>query len=143
MKDLREAAQQALDALEPDCELAEWHVNELREKAITALRAALAESRDSTKTVVESEQRTETEQEPVTMVAGVQYRDGRILTYIDKHLPLKTLLYTHPASQPVMLTDEEIAAISTECAASAYRWSDFEFARAVIEAYQRKQEGKV
>lgn len=43
MKDLREAAQQALDALEPDCELAEWHVNELREKAITDLRAALAE----------------------------------------------------------------------------------------------------
>ena len=43
MSNLRQAAQQALEALEPDCELAEWYVNELREKAITALRAALAE----------------------------------------------------------------------------------------------------
>ena len=86
-------------------------------------------------------QRTEPEQEPVAWINVW----GDLLRHHpaeygrnDEHenwIPL----YTHPAPQPVTLTDEEIAAISAECAASAYRWNDFEFARAVIEAYQRKQ----
>ena len=60
MTTLRRAAQQALEAL--------WTAATPKaEDAIAALRTALAESRDSTKTVVESEQRTEPEQEPVEL----------------------------------------------------------------------------
>lgn len=40
----REVLKLALEALEPDWELAEWYVDELREKAITAIREALANS---------------------------------------------------------------------------------------------------
>lgn len=42
MKD--EALRLALEALEPDWELAEWYVDELRDKAITAIKQALEET---------------------------------------------------------------------------------------------------
>jgi hypothetical protein len=46
---------------------------------------------------------------------------------------------THPAPQPVTLTDEEIYPLYSEPSSDKEM---VEFARAVIEAYQRKQEGK-
>jgi hypothetical protein len=61
------------------------------------------------------------------------------LQFIDNAITALRTALAEPERKP--LTDEEIAAISAECAASAYRWNDFEFARAVIAAYQRKQGG--
>lgn len=41
-KEEREVMRMALEALNPDWELAEWYVEELREKAITAIEKCLA-----------------------------------------------------------------------------------------------------
>ena len=48
-------------------------------------------------------------------------------------------LYTHPAPQPVTLTDAEIYPLYSEPSSDKEM---VEFARAVIEAYRTKQEGK-
>jgi hypothetical protein len=193
MTTLREAAQQALEALEKSIDTVrneyntDWrHGLPTREKqllaireqvdkheaAINALRAALSEPEQQKATEAYwlidhtgryyqnpkhplNSQRTEPEQEPLFLLhTGAVGSDGeqddweteadsgrRVDAFCRKH-PGQTIgLYPHTAPQPVELTDEEIAAISAECAASAYRWNDFEFARAVIEAYQAKQEG--
>ena len=116
---LRAAAQQALEALEDEPNaMVEWKPNHWEYKrvlALTAIRTALAEPEQDEidlTTVYMAGRMDErkvqrTEQEPVARVAGVQSRDGRILTYIDKHLPLTMPLYTHPPHRKP-LTDEEI-----------------------------------
>jgi hypothetical protein len=95
MTTLREAAQQALEALDAYS----W---EQVDAARAALRAALSEP--------------EQDEHDLTTV----YMAGRMDEQKVQRKPL---------------TDEEIAAISAECAASAYRWNDFEFARAIERAH--------
>jgi len=90
------------------------------DNAITALHSALAEP----------------EQEPVVTKVSA---NGSFLHPAWDRLPVGASLYTHPAPQPVTLTDEEIYPLYSEPSSDKEM---VEFARAVIEAYQRKQEGK-
>lgn len=112
---LREAAQQALEALEQirtplriNTALDAYDVS----RAIAALRTALAES----------------EQEPVA------WKDTTYGNLHHQNFGGCIPLYTHPP-QRKPLTDEEIALIVGECAASAHRHDDFSFARAIERAH--------
>lgn len=143
MATLREAAQQALGALNgfisKELTVGQRYTNDGQAllDSITALRTALAEP----------------EQEPV---AWMYERDGKThLTLTDQrpveqahpHFNKSTPLYTHPAPQPVTLTDEDIDGVALAMPGGLdgflKGWGWRQFARAVIEAYQRKQEGKV
>jgi hypothetical protein len=70
-------------------------------------------------------------QKPVAWVDGY----GRIARDADSFPKGTTVspLFAHPPQQP--LTDEEIALIVGECAASAHRHDDFSFARAIERAH--------
>jgi len=106
---LRQAAQQALEALDAYS----WEqVNAAR----AALRTALAEP----------------EQEPTIKwdaSAPVLLNNGRLRQYPDGSIGVGTPTPRKP------LTDEEIALIVGECAASAHRHDDFSFARAIERAH--------
>jgi hypothetical protein len=119
---LREAAQQALEALvaiEEDPH-GSHSFPALANDAITALRTALSEP----------------EQEPVAWLQrrfvdnfpAPGYETCEATDY--GAIPV----YTHPP-QRKPLTDEEIALIVGECAASAHRHDDFSFARAIERAH--------
>jgi hypothetical protein len=158
MTTLREAAQQAFVDMACMRDMVA-HPDNLQfiENAMAALRTALAESPDSTNPVVESEQRTEPEQEPVAWRVQNATPPGGYVVFQQYPQAVADLggatepLYTHPAPQPVTLTNEEIENIALNLAdaeigrALKGEETNFsvEFARAVIEAYQRKQEGKV
>ena len=80
------------------------------------------------------------EQEPVAWL----YRDSWGTMKLSQIMPPPVgafPVYTAPTPRKP-LTDEEIALIVGECAASAYRHDDFSFARAVIAAYEKKQGGQ-
>jgi hypothetical protein len=142
MTTLHEAAQQALEALEmwvegPFDSSTRKGAQTRTSVAITALRTALAEP----------------EQEPVAYIhrQGNHWEVSERFLYDDEKARgwTEEPLYTHPAPQPVELTDEEILEINRKldavCALgeASIGASDFlVIARAVIEAYQRKQEGK-
>ncbi len=127
MSNLRQAAQQALEALET-CDAAhisdggrQWYDDKAVEEAITALRAALAEP----------------VQEPVAKVelmttggnAGLATRIVEIDDHLRERLRPGQLLYTTPP-QRLPLTEEEIAAVTDE------HWPDFvAFARAIERAH--------
>lgn len=161
MNNLRQAAQQALQALEahgahaPNCD----HLILLTSlppqrkpcscglvSAITNLRAALAEPEQI------AAHGCHIDLEPGQSADACVFDDGRIedCAYAWKlqregkgkeacaeWRPIKLIKPT--PHTPVELTDEEIALISGECAASAHRHDDFRFARSVIVAYQKKQ----
>ena len=144
MTTLREAAQRALNKFDSMNHEDSIFAGEF-EEIITALRAALAEP----------------EQDPVAyltadgerVVTAKTYegarRDGGAMWSTMR--PYVVRLFKHPAPQPVELTDEEIENIALNLAdaeigrALKGEETNFsvEFARAVIEAYQCKQEGKV
>jgi len=117
---LREAAQQALEALEGadeiDCDMRD---------AINAIRTALAEP----------------EQKPVAYVTGA-YAGHFTVVPTNPALVLTTgmALYTHPAPQRKPLTDEELKFIADQYGSVFGGW-ETGFARAVIEAYEAKQRG--
>ncbi len=147
---LREAAALALEALENARPVANEDdfvgLVRLHHTAICTLRTALAESPDSTKPVAEPEQKPVAIQHRKPIVSS----DGETLGYTDwqngtglEWWPRRSL-YTHPAPQPVTLTDEEIMdLVRKDCVNMRWPSTALNIARAVIEAYQRKQEGKV
>jgi len=114
---LRQAAQQALEAMACMRDMVA-HPDNLQfiDNAITALRTALAEP----------------EQEPTIKwdaSAPVLLNNGRLRQYPDGSIGVGTPTPRKP------LTDEEIALIVGECAASAHRHDDFSFARAIERAH--------
>jgi hypothetical protein len=112
MTTLREAAQQALEALEQFAETKLVRTSGV----INDLRTALAEP----------------EQEPTIKwdaSAPVLLNNGRLRQYPDGSIGVGTPTPRKP------LTDEEIALIVGECAASAHRHDDFSFARAIERAH--------
>ena len=113
MSTLREAAQQALEALRlyKVC----YGTSPAEEATLTALRAALAEP----------------VQEPVAWMD----REGDLykMPEIEGWAPPHTMLYTAPP-QRKPLTEEEIALISVECAAS-HQHDDVYFARVIERAH--------
>ena len=58
-KEEREVMRMALEALNPEWELAEWYVEELREKAITAINEALEQPEQRTWVHLTNEEHTE------------------------------------------------------------------------------------
>jgi hypothetical protein len=106
---LRTAAQQALEALE------ERYVGALRDKAMDALRTALAEP----------------EQEPVACVTGA-YAGHFTVVPTNPALVLTTgmALYTHPP-QRKPLTDEEMKRVCAE----AFSYDPYAIARAIERAH--------
>ena len=132
----KEAMKLALDALEPDWELAEWYVDELREKAITALREALAEQKSGIKQVIELYDSPDqpAQQEPVAMRYDF---DGYGWKYIDsgsgsdwqtRIKDAEPIYITPPQRTWVGLTDEEIT--DTWAGTSPYYHED-DFAKAI------------
>jgi len=128
---LRAAAQQALVDMACMRDMVA-HPDNLQfiDNAITALRTALAEP----------------EQEPLPkmrLLPCCGYHDGRAVFWnrfngvVQCH-SCGQQYAPHPP-QPVTLTDEEIYPLYSEPSSDKEM---VEFARAVIEAYQRKQEGK-
>jgi len=75
-------------------------------------------------------------QEPVVEVLNER---GEV-DYISYVPPAGTFLYTTPQPQRefVGLTEEEIALVCAECAASAHNWNDISFARAIEQALKEK-----
>ncbi len=138
MTTLREAAQQALEALE-------WvyggaPVPRDGAAAIRAIRAALAEpdywqeearryagNADYWRNKYEA--LAETVQEPVAWVN----KERNTITW-DKLYPDMNALYTAPPQRKA-LTEDEIALIVADCSASAHRHDDFSFARAIERAH--------
>ena len=115
MTTLREAAQQALEALErPNAGLVphngEWM--SIQSIAIDALRVALAEP---------------VQEQPVCDECGKSKRDGWALYCVDCLEPM--------FAQRKPLTEDEIALIVADCSASAHRHDDFSFARAIERAH--------
>jgi len=120
-----EAMKQALDALEgwnyvldpkPDADI------------IAALRAAIAEA---------SMQRlTDVQQEMDCYGDGNVYRgqrssDSRYQTIYEGSFPEKIWEVVPPRREWVSLTEDEIASICVDCAASAHRHDDISYARAI------------
>ena len=134
MSALREAAQQALEALEnsspdnarPECVFLDKH-----QEAITALRSALSQP----------------EQEPYCYVyeydsAFGLHREFYPGPYNGKQKPDRTVpLYTHPPRREWQgLTEEEILLTSVEFAAS-HQQDDVAFARAIEAKLKEKNNG--
>ena len=119
MTNLRQAAQQALEALEI---VARQPVGARTVETITALRAALAEP----------------EQKPVAWTDG----RGFIASHADSFPRGTTVspLYAHPPTprKPVELTNEELLTIYTNHV-NDEKWG---YERAVIAAYKAKQESR-
>lgn len=97
-------------------------------------------------------QRTESVQEPVAWRYWHSSGGGTEseYVYIGREFPAwrnplrePVPLYTHPAPQPVELTDEEIWKIYDDTPSDKAKPFIMQVVRAVIEAYQRKQEGRV
>ena len=134
MNHLREAAQQALEALEkthtqPGCE--QWQAER---KASVALRAALAQE----------------EQEPVARVIDDETPEGSTewIPYSGRQVPVKTgdLLYTHPPRREWQsLSEDELTALGVihsryqEESLETGGW--FDFARAVEAKLKEKNNG--
>ena len=128
MNHLREAAQQALEALEkthtqPGCE--QWQAER---KASVALRAALAHQ----------------EQEPVARVIDDETPEGSTewIPYSGRQVPVKTgdLLYAHPPRREWRsLSEEEIEDMSVTGTDSELRRQ--QFARAIEAALKEKNNG--
>jgi hypothetical protein len=134
---LREAAQQALEALKFGLhvgfdESSESQIKkggkafDQHSKAITALRTALAEPQE--------------EPSPkMRLLPCCGYHDGRAVFWnrfngvVQCHSCGQQYAPNPPQRKP--LTDEEIALIVGECAASAHRHDDFSFARAIERAH--------
>lgn len=136
---LRQAAQHALKVMDDHMYRADTH--EFYE-AKEALRAALAEPQtthwEGCEAVhPECKALSEPEQEPVAWIDDSGH--PRHLSYVqgvrEKQLygPLRPL-YTAPTPRKP-LTDDQIALIVGECAASAHRHDDFSFARAIEKAH--------
>jgi len=104
-----EVMKQALEALET-C----MYPQQKQIQAITSLRQAIEQAE---------------KQEPVADVT----ENGIYRTLAGINLPIGTKLYTTPQPQRewVGLTDEEIALVCAECAASAHNWNDISFAHAI------------
>jgi len=134
MNPLREAAQQALEALEkthtqPGCE--QWQAER---KASVALRAALAQQ----------------EQEPVARVIDDETPEGSTewIPYSGRQVPVKTgdLLYTHPPRRKWQsLSEDELTALGVihsryqEESLETGGW--FDFARAIEAKLKEKNNG--
>ena len=132
MTNLRQAAQQALEALEILDTVMQR--SQRTESAITALKQALAEPEQPV-AWIDPKHLEWLSKSPDNMTgAGLAARKP---TNADM-VPLYTSAPTPQSEQPLELTDEEIALLVGECAASAHRHDDFSFARAVIAAYERK-----
>ncbi len=122
-----EVMKQALEALET-C----MYPQQKQIQAITSLRQAIEQAE---------------KQEPVVWM----YQDKsthevrfqkHMRGFVDHGATYETPLYITPQPQRewVGLTDEEIALVCAECAASAHNWNDISFARA-IEAKLKQKNG--
>jgi hypothetical protein len=148
MSALREAVQQALEALESCSGVPHWPA---LQPTITALRAALTE--DALQRLTDANQEIEAaleqpEQEPVATVAmdvsGAHLSwDGQYLgqrpdmkiAMLLKDLPVGTLLYTHPPRREWRgLTEEEIKRLSINCYDGTLTDPLILFARAIVRA---------
>lgn len=112
-----EAMKQALEALKKD---SPW-----REETITSLRQAIEQAEKQEPVAWGVPNTRITERQPFMMLLhsteGCQYPE------------MLVPLYTTPQPQRewVGLTDEEIALVCAECAASAHNWNDISFAHAI------------
>jgi hypothetical protein len=138
MTTLREAAQQALEALEYIRSTTVWQADKhAANPAITALRAALAQEEQEPVLVVE--------QEPDYMSRGHFYEGSK--PFIDPtevwKLPIGTKLYTHPPRREWRgLTNPDIARIFRAVYGGArFGPSEKEFAIAVEAALKEKNNG--
>jgi hypothetical protein len=132
MSTLREAAQQALEALE-QFGLDDTHRSyEFEHVARIALRAALAQEEQAEPVLV-------VEKEPDYMSRGHFYEGSK--PFIDPtlvwKLPIGTKLYTHPPRREWQgLTDDEISALFPLSLRSDYK--PYSFARAIEAALKEK-----
>lgn len=158
-----EAMKQAIEALETTSSYATagW-VEKAHREAITSLRQAIAEAekhtlsgrindarvhaeydkqRDAAMKLIEAEK-----QEPVMGVEVKRIASGGFVGnvwWIHENLQEGVFhLYTHPQPKRelVGLTEDEIALLCGECAASAHNWNDISFARAIEAKLKEKMQ---